>query len=170
MINHSSALRAPLFEAFSFHIRKNLFRYWKLVGTSFPGWKGRLVDGGAASRGGLEAAAARSMAAATEANPAENGQPSALLRMLGKRAVERSPSASPAKADAPGRSEEEPAKVPFELGELDEDMEKGEAPRHHSPLRSMGTGTASRISVAIVRLRSGPNGTPMLDVIKKKIS
>ena len=113
---------------------------------------------------------ARSMAAATEANPAENGQPSALLRMLGKRAVERSPSASPAKADAPGRSEEEPAKVPFELGELDEDMEKGEAPRHHPPLRSMETGTASRFSVVIVRLRSGPNGTPMLGIIQKKIS
>ena len=39
----------------------------------------------------LRAGAARSMAAATEAGPSENGQPSALLCMLGKRAVERSP-------------------------------------------------------------------------------
>ena len=68
------------------------------------------------------------MAAATEADPAENGQPSALLRVLGKRAAERNPSVSHAKADAPGRSEEEPAKVvPFELGELDEDMGQGDA-------------------------------------------
>ena len=64
--------------------------------------------------------AARSMGAATDL--AENGQPSALLRMLGKRAAERSPSVSPVKADAPGRSEEEPTKVPLELGELGEDI------------------------------------------------
>ena len=70
----------------------------------------------------LRPAAARSMAAATEADSAENGQPSALLRMLGKRAAERSPSVSPVKADAPGRSEEEPTKVPLELGELGEDI------------------------------------------------
>ena len=71
----------------------------------------------------------------TETDPAENGQPSALLRMLGKRAAERSPSVSPAKADAPGRSEEEPTKVPLELGELGEDIGRAWARRvrHHHP-------------------------------------
>ena len=125
---HSRAMR------FSFHDRKKeriyfvLGNWWRrLFQTEFS----RLKE---ALRGWRRCFARRRPG--TEADSAENGQPSALLRMLGKRAAERSPSVSPAKADAPGRSEEEPAKVPFELGELDEDMGQGGAPPPSAKLRN----------------------------------
>ena len=75
----------------------------------------------------LRAAAAR----AQVAGEAEGPQPNAVLRMLGKRAAERSPLVSPAKAERDS-APEPPEKVPFQLGELNESMdllgEGGEQP------------------------------------------
>jgi hypothetical protein len=75
-------------------------------------------------------------AAAARAEHAQNGegpQPNAVLRMLGKRAAERSPSVSPAKAERDSAPEPY-EKVPFQLGELNEPMDElgegGEQPAH----------------------------------------
>jgi hypothetical protein len=67
----------------------------------------------------LRAAAARAQAA----GEAEGPQSNAVLRMLGKRAAERSPSVSPAKAERDSAPEPH-EKVPFQLGELNESMDE----------------------------------------------
>ena len=65
-------------------------------------------------------------AAAARAEHAQNGegpQSNAVLRMLGKRVAERSPSVSPAKAERDS-APEPPEKVPFQLAELNEAMDE----------------------------------------------